>query len=376
MSDVQGRCPACGGASLFLGEGGHVTCRRLDCPDPSAADDMLGEGAPMLHRVAVLASDLFMAGKPGPERETARKFLEALQRPEPRLLDCGFCYEEQGEEAHPHPECPEGRDASSPLRAHLVDTLRPWLLGADEADVEAAADAVLAAILTRTGIAAALTRMSDPAIARVRALHRKASHGETCVYCAHGQRLGYDTHWPCDTIRALDGTDEPKEQRERPTHPDGTPYRYQEMPAEGWGWFCNGCRMWSTATPERPHQCPETHMQGPVIGTARIALDVQPGLADGLTSEKRSDRSVTLPVVEFQGADVLRLWGGPSEARLVLARNKGARFTVDGVPFRYATSSAHPVIVEPLGPGVEGGYVTLTLITRKTTVNGQEVGDV
>jgi len=46
------------------------------------------------------------------------------------------------------------------------------------------------------------------AVERVRALHRKASHGDTCVYCAHGQRLGYDTTWPCDTIRALD---EPKE---------------------------------------------------------------------------------------------------------------------------------------------------------------------
>ncbi|MEU9149174.1 hypothetical protein AB0D59_01140 [Streptomyces sp. NPDC048417] len=43
------------------------------------------------------------------------------------------------------------------------------------------------------------------AVARVRALHRKASHGTTCVYCAHGQRVGYDTSWPCDTIRALDG---------------------------------------------------------------------------------------------------------------------------------------------------------------------------
>lgn len=26
-----------------------------------------------------------------------------------RLLDCGWCYEEQGEEVHPHPECPIGR---------------------------------------------------------------------------------------------------------------------------------------------------------------------------------------------------------------------------------------------------------------------------
>ncbi|WP_329390296.1 hypothetical protein [Streptomyces sp. NBC_01716] len=46
MSDVQGRCPACGGSCLFLGEGGHVTCSRLDCPDPTAADDLLhGEEA-------------------------------------------------------------------------------------------------------------------------------------------------------------------------------------------------------------------------------------------------------------------------------------------------------------------------------------------
>lgn len=108
MPDVQGRCPACGAASLFLGEGGHVTCSRIDCPEPSAADIMLGQGAPMLHRVAVLASELFTAGALGPERETARKFLAVLQRKEPRLLDCGFCYEEQGEEVHPHPECPSG----------------------------------------------------------------------------------------------------------------------------------------------------------------------------------------------------------------------------------------------------------------------------
>jgi hypothetical protein len=45
---------------------------------------------------------------------------------------------------------------------------------------------------------------AEAALTRVRALHRKASHGDTCVYCAHGQRLGYDTTWPCDTIRALD----------------------------------------------------------------------------------------------------------------------------------------------------------------------------
>lgn len=60
---------------------------------------------------------------------------------------------------------------------------------------------------------------------------------------------------------ALNG--EVQERRERPTHPDGTPYSYYEITAEGWG-FCDGCRMWSTAGPEHPHQCSETHVSGPV----------------------------------------------------------------------------------------------------------------
>lgn len=38
---VQGRCPACGWTSLFLGDGGHPTCSRLECPNPSAADQLL-----------------------------------------------------------------------------------------------------------------------------------------------------------------------------------------------------------------------------------------------------------------------------------------------------------------------------------------------
>lgn len=78
-----------------------------------------------------------------------------------------------------------------------------------------------------------------------------------------------------DRIRATTRTWEPvadlidaaiegpiREQRERPTHPDGTPYRYHEAVAEGWG-YCDGCKLWSTGTPRRPHQCAETHMQGP-----------------------------------------------------------------------------------------------------------------
>jgi hypothetical protein len=38
---VQGRCPACGTAGLFLGDGGYVTCSLIDCPEPDAASTVL-----------------------------------------------------------------------------------------------------------------------------------------------------------------------------------------------------------------------------------------------------------------------------------------------------------------------------------------------
>lgn len=62
---VQGRCPACNGSSLFLGAGGYVTCSRLDCPNPTLADDMLHQGRPEPGR--------WPAEQPGPrERHRAR----------------------------------------------------------------------------------------------------------------------------------------------------------------------------------------------------------------------------------------------------------------------------------------------------------------
>lgn len=38
---VQGRCPACGRDSLFLGSGGYVTCSIIGCSKPDAATDVL-----------------------------------------------------------------------------------------------------------------------------------------------------------------------------------------------------------------------------------------------------------------------------------------------------------------------------------------------
>lgn len=38
---VQGRCPACGCESLFLGTNGYVTCSVIGCRRPAAATDLL-----------------------------------------------------------------------------------------------------------------------------------------------------------------------------------------------------------------------------------------------------------------------------------------------------------------------------------------------
>ncbi|MGA5506848.1 DUF6085 family protein [Streptomyces umbrinus] len=40
-ADVQGFCPACGHGVLMLGDGGHVVCTLIDCPDPDAVDTLL-----------------------------------------------------------------------------------------------------------------------------------------------------------------------------------------------------------------------------------------------------------------------------------------------------------------------------------------------
>jgi hypothetical protein len=43
---VTARCPACGGSSsLFVADGGFLTCARLDCPDPEAAQKALDDAA-------------------------------------------------------------------------------------------------------------------------------------------------------------------------------------------------------------------------------------------------------------------------------------------------------------------------------------------
>lgn len=43
MTAVQGHCPICGGTSLILAHGGHITCPRPECPRPTAVDELLAD---------------------------------------------------------------------------------------------------------------------------------------------------------------------------------------------------------------------------------------------------------------------------------------------------------------------------------------------
>jgi hypothetical protein len=92
-----------------------------------------------------------------------------------------------------------------------------------------------------------------------------------------------------------------------------------------------------------PHpECPVGVVSGPVIGMARIGVDVQPGLTDGIASVELAD-GIVLPAVEFEGVDVLPLKG----ARLVLAGGAQSRFTVGGkrYPAHHHTGRRDPVRV-------------------------------
>ncbi|MFD5566610.1 hypothetical protein [Streptomyces cadmiisoli] len=123
--------------------------------------------------------------------------------------------------------------------------------------------------------------------ARVRALHRKASHGETCVYCAHGQRLGYDTTWPCDTIRALDGA-EAQQQPDTEAHPPHHRWSIETRDAVADQW---------------PPGTPIADRDKAVERYEHVTRN-WPTWKDGLPVERRLVRATTTYTVEEPAADL------------------------------------------------------------------------
>jgi hypothetical protein len=53
---VAGQCPACGKATLFMGEGGYLTCSLIDCPMPDAASRLLLDHTELEHTFIVHVS--------------------------------------------------------------------------------------------------------------------------------------------------------------------------------------------------------------------------------------------------------------------------------------------------------------------------------
>lgn len=89
---------------------------RLGATEYDIADAVLAERDTELDQLraerdaAVRLADVW-AEAPDPScramaADLKRVITKAAPAPKPRLLSCGLCYEENGEEVHPHPECP------------------------------------------------------------------------------------------------------------------------------------------------------------------------------------------------------------------------------------------------------------------------------
>jgi hypothetical protein len=79
------------------------------------------------------------------------------------------------------------------------------------------------------------------------------------------------------------------------------------------------------------------------------------------------------PAVEISNAISSRADELP-EKPTVFAGGLDSRLLIGGI--FYAVSDAHPVVLDPFGPGTPGGLLTLTLVCDRITVDGKEVGDV
>lgn len=66
MTRVAGYCPMGCGQTLFLGEGGYVTCSMLACPNPAAVSDLLDD--PQTEHVMTVTREGFTIRHPWRER--------------------------------------------------------------------------------------------------------------------------------------------------------------------------------------------------------------------------------------------------------------------------------------------------------------------
>lgn len=289
MPDVQGRCPACGAASLFLGEGGHVTCSRIDCPEPSAADDMLHGGEEALvqalgggRTARVIAHTLTAHGYSLSDvrRMTDEEFravpgigdtsLATIRRAFPAQLLTGL-WDVQGRVS----------DALVNLAQQIPETLAKGLDRDNYALAPAATEPPVVAtarIQLEVAPPAGTVPVPQEAFDRLVRVAMWVSRGQSMAHVPDPATL-IGARYPDAAARAALGALDDAGLLDiyrtvasgRPTHPDGTPYRHHEIVAEGWK-HCDGCHTWGQGwTAENPHDCPATYVKGPTTEEASDA---------------------------------------------------------------------------------------------------------
>lgn len=385
MPDVRGCCPACSAQALSLRTDGVVLCAAPCCPDPAAVNYLLHGGDPTLvallgggARGRVLAQSLAADGitcvklsgvtdaeldrVPGINPTVAARIREAFPAASQQEIAHLRAGEESGytPENEPTPgqwlwrlhQAPAGERLEVISRLlesnRRAEQLQELLRVANETSNRSESERANAVARASQALAA---------IARVQALHRPVDYrGLTiCAECSgfDGQTCdnspcGYEH---CPTLAAIGETS--------PRLLD-CGLCYEERGEE-----------------VHPHpECPAGKSDVPLVGFARIGVRVEPGFVDGVTAASWSKDAILsdadsalMPDVDIKGARSLPLKG----SRQVFAGDEQAQIFVDGR--RYTTSSAHPVIVEPFGPGDAGAFVTLTLIADKVTVDGKEISE-
>lgn len=74
--EITTRCPTCGGQTIFIGSGGHLTCSMVTCRNPSVEDAMLRAKA----IEQILSGLVDNAG--GYDKSVLRVVIQALRHPE------------------------------------------------------------------------------------------------------------------------------------------------------------------------------------------------------------------------------------------------------------------------------------------------------
>jgi hypothetical protein len=97
-----------------------------------------------------------------------------------------------------------------------------------------------------------------------------------------------------------------------------------------------------------------------------------PDAADALLRGSDTTLPARCPSVEIRNALSERLDQLPDKP-IVFAGGTDSRLLIDGT--FYAVSSEHPVVLDPFGPGISGGRLTLTLTCDRVTIDGKEIGD-